>query len=402
VFAREFGAPVIRASPAVGLVEGLAVALEPPAGYPAPAEQVAAARALSPAAAGRLSAGPAAAVTTSMSALGFWTGRGAVSYVTSGAFVGWLLERYGADALRRAYASGRFTSAYGRGIEALAEEWAGEIARVPVTPEARALAEWRFSQPSLLEVRCPHHVPRERRLTRRAGRAWADGDLSGALALYERALEHSPTHVPALVGWASAALSAGAPPADVVRRIAAAAADTLDSDLLLVEGDARLMDGDREGAHRAYDAAAGLLPPFAREAREHVALRRALPEAAVPWLHARDPAHAAAALEALAPVEPAAAFFSAARWLEAGAPGRALSVLSRTPAPSRPAAAAARLAALGHLARMSGRPADAARYAAAAARSWRAAGSTALARQQDDRADEARWVALLSGPPRER
>ena len=43
VVAREFGMPVLRASPAVGLVEGLAVAVEPPDGLPAPEALVAAA-----------------------------------------------------------------------------------------------------------------------------------------------------------------------------------------------------------------------------------------------------------------------------------------------------------------------------------------------------------------------
>src|SRR5690606_14523704 len=42
VFSRAFGAPPLRASPAVGLVEGLAVAVEPPDGLPSPAQQVAA------------------------------------------------------------------------------------------------------------------------------------------------------------------------------------------------------------------------------------------------------------------------------------------------------------------------------------------------------------------------
>ena len=94
VFSRAFGLPVLRASLSVGLVEGLAVALEPPDGLPSPHDQVAAVLKEPPGA-------PAAALAERLSPLGFWTGRSAVSYTTMGSFVRYLLDAYGAERLKR-------------------------------------------------------------------------------------------------------------------------------------------------------------------------------------------------------------------------------------------------------------------------------------------------------------
>ena len=173
VLAREFGAPVVRASPAIGLVEGLAVALEPPDGLPSPAALVRAGAVLGDDAGGLDD--PAGAVRATMSPGGFWSGRAGVAYTANGAFVGWLLDRYGPGPLRQAYRTGRFQDAYGRSLDALTSEWAADLARQPVDPEAVAVARWRFTRPSLFEVRCPHWVPPADRLARAGGEAWEQG-----------------------------------------------------------------------------------------------------------------------------------------------------------------------------------------------------------------------------------
>ena len=101
VFSRSFGLPLIRASWSIGLVEGLAVALEPPRGLPTPHEQVAA-RAMLQLREGA-SPGLAADLAGRLSPVGFWTGRGAVSYTMLGSFVRYLLDAYGAARLRSVY-----------------------------------------------------------------------------------------------------------------------------------------------------------------------------------------------------------------------------------------------------------------------------------------------------------
>ncbi len=78
--------PGLRASPAVGLVEGLAVALEPPDGLPTPTDLVLAAQNTGMSAQG-LEQDPADVARATMDPIGFWTTRAGVAYTTSGAFV---------------------------------------------------------------------------------------------------------------------------------------------------------------------------------------------------------------------------------------------------------------------------------------------------------------------------
>ena len=125
--------PGLRASPAVGLVEGLAVALEPPDGLPDATALVIAGRALPQGLGG--AEDPAEAVRATMSPVGFWTARAGVAYTANGAFVGWLLDQYGAAPLRAAYRTGRFDAAYGQSLEALTAAWGADLARRPVDPE---------------------------------------------------------------------------------------------------------------------------------------------------------------------------------------------------------------------------------------------------------------------------
>src|SRR5690606_33050047 len=96
VFSREFGMPVLNASPKVGLVEGLAVALEPPDGRPGVHEQVSAAMVRNVAGqsdGSRITEN----LVARLSPVGFWTGRGAVSYTVMGSFVKFLIDSYGAE-----------------------------------------------------------------------------------------------------------------------------------------------------------------------------------------------------------------------------------------------------------------------------------------------------------------
>ena len=262
VLAREFGMPVVRASPAVGLVEGLAVALEPPDGLPSPGAQVRAGVAL---AAGGLSAqaggvpDPAAAVHATMSPGGFWTSRAGLAYTANGAFVRWLLDTRGPAPLRRAYRSGRFEPAYGASLAQLADEWAADLLRQPVDPEAVAVARWRFSRPSLFEVRCPHHVPAAVRLARDGWASWEHGQTARASALFEAAVRRDPWRLDALRGRLQTRLALGERVDDDLR-LARALADSLPEPQALAHlADLRrLAGGDADALYRA--AADSLAP----------------------------------------------------------------------------------------------------------------------------------------------
>jgi hypothetical protein len=399
VFAREFGVPVLGASPAVGLVEGLAVALEPPSGLPDPAALVAAGRALG-GDAGGLNEDPAEVVEAAMGPA-FWTARAGVAYTASGAFVAWLLDEYGPGAVRRAYRTGRFEEAFGRPLGALAEAWSRDLAGRPVDPEAVAVAAWLFRRPSLFEVPCPHHVPADVRLARTGAEALDEGDAADALRLFDAALALRPS-VGALGGRlaARARLGLDAAPADVAR--ARALADSLGTaDALRALADALQLSGEPGRAARAYRAAADSLGPSDAVGRLLLRRRAALRAGALRALLAAPPDAVPPGLEWAAPV------WSALLWARAERPDRAWRLArawdaARLTADLDPEAAAEARRALGLLqaqvAYRAGAVRTAERLAERARQSFREAGPRSLAPLAADLADRARWRARRGAP----
>ena len=321
VVAREWAPPPLRAPVAVGLIEGLAVAVEPPDGLPPPEQTVAAGLALDDA--GGLGADPAAVALATLSPVRFWTSRAGVAYATSGAFVGWLLDRFGPAPLRRAYATGDVDAAYGVPADTLAAAWARHLRTVAVSDEARAAAAWQLRQPSLFEVRCPHHTPAWERLAREGSRLLDEGRAAAAAARYARALDARPTFEAAVVGFVRARAAASTPPlarADLGR----VQTDSLSGPAAFVAlGDARrLVGGD---GRAAYAEALRRLPPYAVETAALVRRRAALPRSALAALLASpaEPETAAAALEAVDPV------LAAVLWSQAERPARAWAAAQR-------------------------------------------------------------------------
>jgi hypothetical protein len=402
VVSRAFAARPLRSSPAVGLVEGLAVAVEPPDGLPGPAEQVAASLRLEEQM-GALSEGPGAAVAAALSPWGFWTGRGAVSYTTSGAFTGWLLDRYGAERLRAVYRTADFGAVYGEPVEALAARWEAELRRLPVTVEAESLAAWRFRQPSLFERRCPHHVPRAERRVRAAWEAAEGGDGGASLRLYEAALDADPSYPPALAGWAGRALAEGVAPGGVLGRLfdAPSSEEPPDPALLVALGDAFRLGGQQRAAANAYDGAVRALPPYAASSVAAVRQRQRLPsEALLALLAAGPPEARAAGLERFIPESHEAGLFAALLHLEAGDPRRALALLERLPAELLSAGTETGRTVLAFRAEAADRARAYTRaggYAEEAAAAFRAAGAESRARRMDDLAAKAAWMLERDG-----
>lgn len=274
VVAREFGAPVLRASPAVGLVEGLAVALEPPDGLPEPAALVAAGRALA-GDAGGLTEDPAAVVERVMSPGGFWTARAGVAYTASGAFARWLLDTYGPSPVRAAYRTGRFEPAFGAPLADLTRRWAATVdARAP-DPEAVAVAGWLFRRPSLFEVPCPHHTPASVRWARAGWRALDANDPARAEAAFDAALRADSLLLEALDGRVRALARDGrAPTATDLRRLRQRADSLTDAAALRALADARRLAG--RDAAALYRQAADSLRPGDRIGRALLQRRAAL------------------------------------------------------------------------------------------------------------------------------
>jgi hypothetical protein len=273
VFSRPYGLPVLRASWAPGLVEGWAVALEPPDPYPSAHNLVSVATTAD--SVGALSA-TADAIADRLTPWGFWTGRSAVSYAAMGSFVQYLLDAYGPDPLKRVYARGNFEAVYGRPLSALAEAWAGTLRnRAVVARAAHDVVVRRFTQPSLFETDCPHYVPPHRRHLQAARRAQRRGDSTAVDRHLHKALSAAPRYEAAHAARARRRLAQGK------ARAVRAQLDTLDVTsrsirLQLLLGDAHALTGAPASARRHYAEARALTPHYAHDTRTRLLLRRAV------------------------------------------------------------------------------------------------------------------------------
>jgi len=279
VFSRAFGLPVLRASLSVGLVEGFAEAMEPPSGRPSLDEQVLAAATASVDGDAAMAV-QARRLADRLSPLGFWTGRGAVSYTMMGSFVSYLIDAYGVDRFMAVYGRGDFERVYGKTVDTLAAEWERRLAGLPALDiGVRAYVVRRFSRPSLFEQECPHYVPPHERAFREAEAALAAGDTLAAREAIDRSLAIEPRFEPAQTAWAALQLARG-DAAAVLDRYGAyavipdeARADTVALGMQLVLADAHALAGRPDDARRLYAAVDRALPPFLHHERAILQLR---------------------------------------------------------------------------------------------------------------------------------
>lgn len=179
VAARRVGGLPVFISP--GLIEGFAVALDWPAGYDrlTPHESVHALQLM----------GMQPTIRQLLS-LQFLTVSSARSYTTAGSFLRYLLDTYGAPALRRLYASGGdFDAAYGKPIGELEGEWRVMVSSISLAPDLVEGTRERFRHGSVFARPCPHAVAAQRE---RAVLAWAAGELRRAVRLMRDVCKDSP------------------------------------------------------------------------------------------------------------------------------------------------------------------------------------------------------------------
>lgn len=164
--------------PNPGLVEGVAVASEPPQGDRTPREQAKAmkdVKLLPP--------------LRRLFALGFLGENAAVAYTVSGAFVGFIHDTFGPGAVRAWYGGRDLSEVTGKSWDDLERAWHEDIDRVVMPEAARAQARARFDRPAIFGRRCPHVIDACRA---RAGKLRGAGDLEGAIAAYEEVLALDP------------------------------------------------------------------------------------------------------------------------------------------------------------------------------------------------------------------
>ncbi|MBI2377036.1 MAG: tetratricopeptide repeat protein [Deltaproteobacteria bacterium] len=120
---------------------------------------------------------------------GFWSVSSSRAYTIAGSFVRYLVDTHGIEAFARAYDSGDLEGAYERPLVELVNAWVSVVEEAPLEPEQLALAEARFSRPSVFEKVCPHTTST---LASRAAEELSLGDVEGALELYRRVVAYDP------------------------------------------------------------------------------------------------------------------------------------------------------------------------------------------------------------------
>ncbi|NBB86499.1 MAG: hypothetical protein GVY12_09850 [Bacteroidetes bacterium] len=274
---RSFGLPGVRASVSVGLVEGLAVALEPPSGRPSIHDQVVAAQLSAPGAPGQaLNLDLSADVAARLSPFGFWTGRSAVSYTVMGSFVQYLLDAYGPAPLKEAYAWADFASAYGHALPQLTAEWQSFLSERPVVSRAaRPVMAARFSRPSVFEQACPFQLSPADKAYREARAAQEEDRFADARRFAEEALAHQPTHQGARALWAAFQIAEGEAQ-EVVNHLQPIARERMAWHVQLRLAQALAAAGEAGEAEQQYDALLQRLSAHQHALWGHLQLQRAL------------------------------------------------------------------------------------------------------------------------------
>jgi tetratricopeptide (TPR) repeat protein len=228
--------------PDPGLIEGVAVAASPRDGDLTPAEWARAMKDL-----GILPR------LEPLFALGFLGHNSSVAYTVSGAFVGYIRERFGADAVRAWYGGSDLPSITGASWADLERDWHGELHRLTLSDAARAQAKARFDRPAIFGRRCPHVVDA---CKERAEELRGKGAFDQAIAEYRAALHLDPGDASLKVAIARATLRAGRAEEGLgMLRSIAASEETPRHirDRALEElGDAALAAGDGAAAEEAY------------------------------------------------------------------------------------------------------------------------------------------------------
>jgi len=176
---RVLGLPVL-VNP--GLIEGLAVAVDWPAGYDRSLTPHQSVRAMQ-----ELGVEPDLGDVFSLRFLSLASARG---YTAAGSFMRFLLDSRGAEALRRLYATGGdFRAAYGESQDRLVAAWRQVIDGIELPAGAAEVVRERFRRGGVFTRSCPHAIAERRD---RAYRLADDGERGEAVQLLRQVCRDAP------------------------------------------------------------------------------------------------------------------------------------------------------------------------------------------------------------------
>jgi tetratricopeptide (TPR) repeat protein len=148
--AGEFGMPVIRAHYNIGLVEGLAMAIDGKFGN----------RTLHEYAGAMLRFGIVRHPEQMIKPVGFAFHASSVSYVLMGSFCQYLIDRYGIMRFKDLYGGRAPERTYNRSYEELIDEWENFLSGFDIPPSWKDHIEYYFNRPSIFAKLCARKVAR--------------------------------------------------------------------------------------------------------------------------------------------------------------------------------------------------------------------------------------------------
>lgn len=235
VLAKQFGNDLFNASWSIGLIEGLAVAVDGGSSETSTIDQIVVSEKPYPS---------AEELQRAFSPWGFYGGRSGVNYTTSGSFVKYLLDNYPVELLKKAYRTANIPRTYDTKWATLTEGWHQALNTVEVDTVDRRAASRIFGIPSLFEQECPHVVSDFAAAHDNYRFYQANGDTARALKFLDRSLAEADSLPPIKAEWSYQNLLD-----NNVKKVKQAASlrDTT-VDLQLLYADAFAMTSDRQRA----------------------------------------------------------------------------------------------------------------------------------------------------------
>ncbi|MBN2362184.1 MAG: hypothetical protein JXR83_22220 [Deltaproteobacteria bacterium] len=258
-----------------GLVEGLAVALEPDTDELSQLDQARALKQL----------GYLPEISTYLSLTGFWYEAPARAYTGAGSLLRFLLQTHGLGRVREFYRSGDFSMLAGATEDSVRQAWHAWLDAAPPSAQALAMLRRRFEHAAPLEQRCVH--ARGSRFEQ-IDRLLAAGRRVEAIALLRELHQQEPTdgELAHRLGGIAAEFDDSALLAEAVQwqRALGGLTPIEEADLALGEGAVAWRGGDEERACQHFELPSLEALP-AGHRRQLTVLRLACE-----WRGARDPA----------------------------------------------------------------------------------------------------------------
>lgn len=185
VMAGVFGNDILRISPKIGLLEGIAVAIDWRGQRFTPHQW---AKSMT-----ELGIAPG---VQDIVGFGFWYAPAEVSYTVMGSFSRYLIDSYGIEKYKSAYQTGNF-SVYNKNLDELVLEWEEFLNTIETPSETKAIAEARFTRPSIFQAKCPRKIAD---LKSKGYKNFEDDNFFSARKHFTQALEYNSSD-PRLIYW---------------------------------------------------------------------------------------------------------------------------------------------------------------------------------------------------------